>query len=71
MSYYLYYLDCHDKNLNINLNHFDYFSKLILLYYIMVKITKNDILYYFKNYKKLPIRWDEKKRKKKAILVKN
>ena len=46
----------------------------------MVKITKNDILYYFKNYKKLPIRWDEKKRKKarkkikkkkKAILVKN
>ena len=41
MSYYLYYLDCHDKNLNINLNHFDYFSKLIFSYIIILYNGKN------------------------------
>ena len=36
----------------------------------MVKVTKNDILYYFENYKKLPIGWDEKKRKKARKKIK-
>ena len=36
----------------------------------MVKVTKNDILYYFENYKKLPITWDEKKRKKARKKIK-
>ena len=36
----------------------------------MIKVTKNDILYYFENYKKLPITWDEKKRKKARKKIK-
>ena len=36
----------------------------------MVKVTKNDILYYFENYKKLPIGWDEKKIKKARKKIK-
>ena len=36
----------------------------------IVKVTKNDILYYFENYKKLPIGWDEKKIKKARKKIK-
>ena len=36
----------------------------------MVKITKDDILYYFQNFKKLPSGWDEKKIKKARKKIK-
>ena len=47
-----------------------YKTKAIAEIKSIVKVTKNDILYYFENYKKLPITWDEKKRKKARKKIK-